>query len=852
MALGWHGGFVEMATMAQVSYHEAGNKKNGIPRALGAPIFGTGLYPGWTGAALSFDDPRPLGPDPDAPGRGPLPPEMGRWNGLYLSGDDVVLSYTVRGTDVLERPGSIEVGEEVGITRAFRTLGATATPLTLVAAEVPGGTASRVTDYAATIMQGETVTAVGFVGAPTDVRLWTVDNRYITLMLPEDLPPSEFHLVIWRGPEEELRHFEQMLKQPVEAVGLERDRSNRWPEEVRTSGTVAPETDAFVVDRLTLPIPNPWRRNVRPSAVDFFDDGRAAVVTFEGDVWIVSGIDAGLRRLRWRRFASGFYEPLSIQVVEGDVYVQSRSGITRLHDRDGDGEADHYENFSDLPIQSGETREYALDMVKKPGGGFYVSQGGALDNGPKTAPAIMRGFRAGSRHSGSVLEVSPDGRSIRYVATGFREPYLGIHPQTGLLTASDQQGNFVPSSPIYVVEEGGYYGVPATAHLDVPTDELPENKAPLVWMPHEVDPSSAGQVWVESEQMGPLNGALVHLSYGRPGPFRLFIDTTRGTARGVPQGAAVAIGARHPVPVQKGAVNPQDGQLYLAGFQIYGSRAEAVGGLTRLRYTGRPSPLPTDVRAGRQGVLLRFDVGLDSALATDPSRYHVRRWDYRRTEAYGSGHFKPTNGEPGQERVPVVAAYRSGDGEAVLLVVPEMREAMQMEVGYDLRSRAGMAVRDTVYLTLNAVAPLDLFAEGFGPTDWERAQAEAIASADVAPKEQAPETAVAAVASVERGRELYQQIGCVACHSTDGTTEGKLGPTFKGLHGATRTFADGTTALADEAYLKRSIWEPSSQIVAGYDEGMPAYVGILDEADVASITRFIASLSDERAEAGTR
>lgn len=836
MSLGWHGAFVEMGTMAQVSYHEAGNKQNTIPRALGRPVFGTGRYPGWTDAALRFDDPRPPGPDPDALGRGPLPVEQGRWNGLYVAGDRVVLSYTVRGTDVQEQPGSVKMGEEVGITRAFRTSEVTARPLTLVLADVGEGTASEVTGRTAAIAQGDVVTAVGVVGAPEGARLWTVEDRYLALSLPDGMPPAQFHLVIWRGPKAQRGRFEQMLEQPVEMADPARGGPGRWTKTVTTSGMIAPATEAFVVDELTLPIPNPWQRNVRPAGVDFFEDGRAALVTFEGDVWIVSGIDEGLGRLKWRRFASGLYESLSLAIVDGAIYTHSRSGIMRLRDLNGDGEADLYENVSDLPIQSGETREYPLDMAPKPGGGFYVSQGAALDNGPKTAPAIARGFRAGSRHSGSVLEVAPDGRSIRTVATGFREPYLGVHPQTGALTASDQQGNAVPSSPIYVVEENGYYGVPATAHREA----VPEIKKPLVWMPHEVDPSSAGQLWVTSDRMGPLSGALVHLSYGRPGPFRVYPDS----ARGEPQGAAIAITETYPAPVLKGAVNPKDGQLYLSGFQIYGSQAEQVGGFTRLRYTGRPSTLPTDVRAGEEGILVRFGIELDSAAATDPASYAVRRWDYRRTEAYGSGHFKP-GGEPGQETVPVRAAFRSEDGKAVLLVTAEMHEAMQMAVGYDLQSTSGMDVRDTLYLTVNAVAPLgreDLRGEGFGDVDWTAVREEALASAE---EETPEEAALAAPASVEAGEMLYRQIGCIACHSVDGTTAGKLGPSFKGLFGSTRAFADGTERRADAAYIEQSIWEPASQIVAGYDEGMPAYLGILDEADIASLTLFIRSLSDE-------
>ena len=40
------------------------------------------------------------------------------------------------------------------------------------------------------------------------------------------------------------------------------------------------------------------------------------VCTHGGDVWIVSGIDAGLAKLQWRRFAAGLYEPFGLQVVD--------------------------------------------------------------------------------------------------------------------------------------------------------------------------------------------------------------------------------------------------------------------------------------------------------------------------------------------------------------------------------------------------------------------------------------------------------------------------------------------------------------------------------------------------------
>jgi hypothetical protein len=358
-----------------------------------------------------------------------------------------------------------------------------------------------------------------------------------------------------------------------------------------------------------------------------------------------AGIDRDLRRLRWQRFASGLYEPLGIEIVDEQVYVHSRDGIVRLHDRDGDGEADFYESFSNLVVQSIESREWALGFAVRPGGGFYLARGGALDAGPRTSSAIMRGFRAGSRHSGSVLEVSADGRSLHTFASGLREPFIGVHPRLGLVSASDQQGNFVPATPIYLVPRGGYHGVPATAHRATVPAETP----PILWIPHDVDQSGASQVWVTDERMGFDGDALIHLSYGRPAVFRVFLDSTTA---GV-QGALVPLINDFPAPLLNGTTNPRDGSLYLAGFGVWGSRAGESRMIARVRHTGGESPLPVAVHSGVQGIVVRFAAPL-APTSTDASRFRVQRWDYRRTEAYGSGHFR-LDGEPGRETLPVAA-----------------------------------------------------------------------------------------------------------------------------------------------------------------------------------------------------
>jgi mono/diheme cytochrome c family protein len=825
MAVGWTGEFLELVTMAQISYQEPGNKDNQIPKILGRPIFTTGIYPGWTTDRPTFKDPRPLGPNPDDVGRGPLPRELGRWNGIYAVGDQAVLSYSVQGVEILEQPGSLRHRDEVGITRTFR-VGGTTRPLTLVVAEAGEWRSGTVEGGVARIEQsGDSVTVVALNGDAPGAGLRVHEERYVTLELPAGLPETTFRVLVWRGVAANEHAVVAMAREPVRMIEHARGGERRWDASVRTEVEISPDTAAYVYDRINLPFPNPWGRNARVAALAFFrDNRRAAAVTFEGDVWIVSGFDRNLRRLEWRRFASGLYEPLGVEVVDETVYAHSRDGIVRLQDLNGNGEVDFYESFSNLAVQSIESREFPLGFAARPGGGFFLSRGGALDMGPRTAQPIMPGFRAGSRHSGSILEVSADGSRLETYASGLREPFIGVHPTQGIVTASDQEGNFVPATPIFIVPRGGYHGVPATAHRE----EIPPETPPILWIPHNIDQSGASQVWTTEDALGFDGDALIHLSYGRPAAYRVYIDDA-GSAT---QGALVMLLKDFPAPLLNGRFNSRDGSLYLAGFQIWGSRATEWVTFGRLRYTGLPSPFPSAVRSGKQGVVIRFAHPLDPEVTTDLDRFQVRRWNYRRTAQYGSGHYTLA-GEPGQEVVPVAEAHLSADQRSLLLLVADMREVMQMDVGYTLAAADGRVLNDTVYLTVNHVDELDLAAEGFDRLDWGAA----LAAAGTASVEQDT-----VAASTERGAEIYVRIGCTACHSVDGSTTGRLGPSFLGLYGSERTFQDGSTLVADEAYIRSAILEPSLRTVAGFDASMPSYSGVLSEPEVESLVRYIRSL----------
>lgn len=93
---------------------------------------------------------------------------------------------------------------------------------------------------------------------------------------------------------------------------------------------------------------------------------------------------------------------------------------------------------------------------------------------------------------------------------------------------------------------------------------------------------------------------------------------------------------------------------------------------------------------------------------------------------------------------------------------------------------------------------------------------------------------------VETGEQLYTQLGCGTCHEQ---VDGARGPSLAGLFGQEVELFTGETVIADDAYLRRSILEPASEIVAGYGPLMPTYKGQVNEEDLLRLIAYIKSLS---------
>jgi cytochrome c oxidase subunit 2 len=94
-----------------------------------------------------------------------------------------------------------------------------------------------------------------------------------------------------------------------------------------------------------------------------------------------------------------------------------------------------------------------------------------------------------------------------------------------------------------------------------------------------------------------------------------------------------------------------------------------------------------------------------------------------------------------------------------------------------------------------------------------------------------------------RGIQLFQEKGCRACHSVDGTP--LVGPTVKGLFGKTVTvLTEGKErqVMADETYLKTSLLEPNADVVKGFPPIMPSQKGLITDEELEGIIQYIKEL----------
>ena len=689
----WQGGFLDLSE----TQHQR-PRGEGTAEPDGEPVAG---LDGW---AWGHDGSLDYSRDELLP-RGPLPDRWLTYHGHHLHGTSVLLSYAIDGRQVLEAPTAIPTLPGRGLRQRLR-IGPGGQLLLAVAGPGSGKNIQLADGGLARLAAGRYV-AAQCTGGPVGTRLTADEQGRLTITIPAAGEPTEIEVVRWVGQADAAPDIDQAAadlrretdgRSPPGLLSLTAGGPDRWPEKVTTVGTLGLEQGGYRLDTLTLPDQTPWNTWFRTAAIDFFNDGRLVVTTYGGDVWIVSGVDEQLLNLRWKRFAAGLYEPLGVRVVDGLVVVTCKDRLVRLHDQDGNGEADFYENLSADNDVSVNFHAFNFDLQCGLDGTLYYAKSG---------------HGSDADLPGAIIAVAPDG-SRQVYATGFRTPNgLGMLPD-GRLTASDNQGQWTPASKISLIRPDGYYGW--VADYSVPGMWAPGGgmielskvvprelyERPFLWLPQELDNSSGGQVFAHDSRFGPLAGRLLHTSFGKGWMFAVM----RQEIAGVSQAAAVRLPFDFRTGIMRARVNPADGQVYAAGLQGWngGGRAGlADGGIQRLWYRGGPVRMVTDCRVEPTGLRLDFNFPLDPKSARDLRSYDLVQWNYRRTGGYGSKQYVPSTGLPGTESLAVLAAELTADQRSLFLQLKSLQPVDQLRLRLNVTAADSTTFTEEIHWTINII-----------------------------------------------------------------------------------------------------------------------------------------------------
>jgi len=508
----------------------------------------------------------------------------------------------------------------------------------------------------------------------------------------------------------------------------------------------------------------------------------------------------------FRRIAQGLSEPMGLAVSKGRIFVTEKNQATELIDADGDGAFETYRCVAHEWPATIDYHEYLFGAVIHDSHLYFANSVAMGIRNTHNRQAYLRG---------SVLKVHIDTGATEVVAGGLRTPNgIGFGPN-GSILVTDNQGEWLPGNKLIHLQPEAFYQFRSRPPWH-PFDR-PIATPPAVWLPQ-------GEI-----AMSPTEPALLPTSWGPYAGQVIIGDATFGglqrvhleEVEGVMQGAAFPFsqGFRH---LFNRIVFTAEGELYAGGI-ARGGDAEfinKVSGLTRIQYTGKPVFEPLAARLRSNGIEIEFTQALARNAGWNPAAYYVTQWAYQATQTYGGQKVRHRRSE-------VRSATVSTDRRRVFLELPDLiaNEVIRIRIPQSLTSANGQTLwTGEFWYTVNRV-PANR------PGTVNPAPAIALAAAEP----------FFHFSGKNTGNVMYQNF-CAACHSLDGSK--RIGPSFRNLAGSTRTALDSSTGtpreiIADAAYLRQSIIEPAALVVDGYENIMPPMAGLLSEAQLTALTRFL-------------
>ena len=270
-----------------------------------------------------------------------------------------------------------------------------------------------------------------------------------------------------------------------------------------TFGVFAAEPAYQILDILTANSPTASRSTtwkpgdglaLEVSGMDWTADGKLAVAIRKGEVWILDGVLKGSPdKVTYKLFASGLHEPLGVMRDGNSLLVSQRTEITRLRDTDGDGVADEYLTAGRGWNVSGAYHGYTYGPRHDGRGNLWVALN--LDMGDRSDN------KTGWRGWGGIIDAKGE---FKPMVAGMRSPCGLGENLAGDMFCVDQQGTWIPSTPIYHLREGVFFlnpeglpsqklpGSPLTIDEKVPNkvpypeaiQAVPQMRPPAVWLPY--------------------------------------------------------------------------------------------------------------------------------------------------------------------------------------------------------------------------------------------------------------------------------------------------------------------------------------------------------------------------------
>jgi glucose/arabinose dehydrogenase len=387
------------------------------------------------------------------------------------------------------------------------------------------------------------------------------------------------------------------------------------------------------------------------AALDFFPDGRLIASFMQGEVMTYDP-----KTKEWELFAEGLHEPLGMLVVNNsEVLIMQLPELTRVKDTDKDGIADVYEKVTDDFGMTGNYHEFAYGPLKDMHGNLFIalnaaSSGGEMRDEIRGAVNLLgRDGETGNRqmfstvpYRGWVMKLTKDGKLFPF-ASGFRSPNgLGIDKK-GNVFATDNQGDWIGTSTLTHVQEGKFYGHPASLvwtkewdkgspfELPVATLDSMRTRASILF-PHGVMANSPTQPLIDNTRgkFGPFEDQLFVGEMNRERIVRVMLEKVDGEFQGASIPFLDGQGLR------KGnnrlAFAP-DGSLWVGqnDHEWLGDR-----GIQRITYSGKKPFDILKMNLTDDGFKITFTQPLKKEEALKVENYLFKHYYYEYHKKYGS------------------------------------------------------------------------------------------------------------------------------------------------------------------------------------------------------------------------